>query len=183
MSIQTQIERISGNVASALSAIRDKGVTVPEGSNSDALAELIEAIQTGGGASGANIATGSFLPALSRNSYEITHNLGRVPTFAFCYRTFNTNITSSSNTFIYVANINGIGICVWTDFITSGSGYTLNGGTDNTHSITDVPTTSAPYIGAYGATETKIMFGAPYFDGDTYRKFDGGWDTFNWVVG
>lgn len=47
MSIQTQIERISGNVTSALSAISEKGVTVPDGSNSDALAGLIRSIETG----------------------------------------------------------------------------------------------------------------------------------------
>ena len=38
MSVQTQIDRISGNVAAALAAIADKGVTVPDGSTSDALA-------------------------------------------------------------------------------------------------------------------------------------------------
>ena len=45
MSIQSEISRISGNVADALSAISDKGVTVPAGSTSDDLADLIDAIQ------------------------------------------------------------------------------------------------------------------------------------------
>lgn len=49
MSIQTQIDRISGNVSAALSAIAEKGVTVPDGSNSDALADLILSIEAGGG--------------------------------------------------------------------------------------------------------------------------------------
>ena len=49
MSVQTQIDRISGNVSAALSAIAEKGVTVPDSSNSDALAELILSIQAGGG--------------------------------------------------------------------------------------------------------------------------------------
>ena len=48
MSIQTQIDRISGNVSAALSAIAEKGVTVPDGSNSDALHELILSIEAGG---------------------------------------------------------------------------------------------------------------------------------------
>lgn len=48
MSIQTQIDRISGNVSAALSAIVEKGVTVPDGSTSDALAELITSIEVGG---------------------------------------------------------------------------------------------------------------------------------------
>lgn len=47
MSIQTEINRISGNVSSALSAIADKGVSVPEAANSDDLASLIEQVETG----------------------------------------------------------------------------------------------------------------------------------------
>ena len=48
MSVQTQIDRISRAVSSALAAIADKGVTVPDGSNSDSLAALIESIEAGG---------------------------------------------------------------------------------------------------------------------------------------
>lgn len=44
MSIQSEITRISGNVADALTAIAAKGVTVPQGANSDDLADLIAAI-------------------------------------------------------------------------------------------------------------------------------------------
>ena len=53
MSIQSEINRISGNVADALTAIANKGVTVPQGSNSDDLATLIGQIQQGGGGTGA----------------------------------------------------------------------------------------------------------------------------------
>ena len=45
MSVQTQIDRISGNVSAAFAVIAEKGVTVPEGSNSDALPELIASIK------------------------------------------------------------------------------------------------------------------------------------------
>lgn len=44
-----QIIRIRENVSAALTAIGNKGVIVPSGSNSDDLADLIGAIQTGGG--------------------------------------------------------------------------------------------------------------------------------------
>lgn len=44
-----QIIRIRENVSAALTAIGNKGVTVPTGSNSDDLATLIASIQTGGG--------------------------------------------------------------------------------------------------------------------------------------
>lgn len=51
MSIQSEINRISGNVSDALDAIEDKGVTIPSGANSDDLADLIAQITGGGGGS------------------------------------------------------------------------------------------------------------------------------------
>lgn len=47
MSIQTEITRISGNVSDALTAVANKGVTIPAGSNSDDLATLIGQISAG----------------------------------------------------------------------------------------------------------------------------------------
>lgn len=49
MSIPSEISRLSGNVSAALTAISNKGVTVPSGSNSDDLADLIAQISGGGG--------------------------------------------------------------------------------------------------------------------------------------
>lgn len=70
MSVQTQIDRIYGNVSAALSAIAEKGVTVPDGSNSDALRELILSIEAGGGNSiwGGKFTTGSFVLAETTTS-------------------------------------------------------------------------------------------------------------------
>ena len=48
MSIGTDVARIKGNITAALAAIADKGVTVPDGSTSDALAGLIASIEAGG---------------------------------------------------------------------------------------------------------------------------------------
>ena len=60
MSVQDQINRIGGNITNALSAVAEKGVTVPEGSNSDNLADLISEIQTSGegGTGGSDISLG-----------------------------------------------------------------------------------------------------------------------------
>lgn len=44
MSIQSEIDRIGSNVRDAISAIRETGVTVPEGANSDALPSLVAAL-------------------------------------------------------------------------------------------------------------------------------------------
>ena len=57
--IGRQIIRIRENVSDALTAIGAKGVTVPSGSNSDDLATLIGAIQTGGGGSSAQVESGT----------------------------------------------------------------------------------------------------------------------------
>lgn len=52
MSVQSEINRIKGNVTASLAKIAEKGVTVPDGANSDNLAPLIESIEAGGGIPG-----------------------------------------------------------------------------------------------------------------------------------
>lgn len=96
MSVQTQIDRISGNVSAALAAIANKGVTVPSGSTSDALAELIAAIEAGGGLPDgvSAITTGVYIPASNVKTSEIEHGLDVVPNFFFMKC---TQITSSIN--------------------------------------------------------------------------------------
>lgn len=49
MSISSEISRISGNISASLTAVANKGVTVPSGSTSDDLAGLIAQISGGGG--------------------------------------------------------------------------------------------------------------------------------------
>lgn len=85
MSIQAQINRISGNISSALAAIADKGVIVPSGSKSDALAGLIASIEAGGGLPDgvSAITTGVYIPASNVKTSEIEHGLDVVPNFFF----------------------------------------------------------------------------------------------------
>lgn len=78
MSVQTQIDRLSGNVTAALAAIAEKGVTVPDGSTSDALAELIASIEAGGGG---GMEYGMFTLAEATNDYSVPHGLGVLPSF------------------------------------------------------------------------------------------------------
>ena len=96
MSIATDVSRIKGNITAALAAIADKGVTVPDGSTSDALAGLIEAIEAGGGSGGAKIATGTVVPA-NDNSITIEHGFGEVPNVFFWCTTDFVNHTTTSN--------------------------------------------------------------------------------------
>lgn len=58
MSIKSEIARIQNNVANSLSAVRNKGVSVPAGANSDNLPGLIAKI-SGGGASVEEITNGA----------------------------------------------------------------------------------------------------------------------------
>lgn len=93
MSVQSEITRLSDNVTAALAAIADKGVTVPDGSNSDSLASLIAAIEAGGGGGNFDFsnflssfqcaASGSFTPSSTTKSVECIHNLGVKPKFIF----------------------------------------------------------------------------------------------------
>lgn len=86
MTIQTEIQRISGNISDALSALANKGVTVPSGSNSDDLADLIAAIEAGGGSVVKLTATAStnieFGEIFGEGVYNyVYHNLGEIPNF------------------------------------------------------------------------------------------------------
>lgn len=79
MSIATDVSRIKGNITAALAAIADKGVTVPDGSTSDALASLIASIEAGGGGGDKTLAYGEFTPSIDCNVIEIEHGLGVQP--------------------------------------------------------------------------------------------------------
>lgn len=81
MSIGTDVARIKGNITAALTAIADKGVTVPDGSTSDALAGLIASIEAGGGGSGIVYTSGTltFASSTTCKGNVITHGLGVVP--------------------------------------------------------------------------------------------------------
>lgn len=108
MSIQTQIDRIHGNVIAALAAIADKGVTVPDGSTSDALAGLIASIEAGGG----NIASGSISWATAPVNLvqtEFVHNLGVVPKLFLIHPTFNITSFTQKNIGIHLISTGSLG--------------------------------------------------------------------------
>ena len=84
MSIATDVSRIKGNITAALAAIADKGVTVPDGSTSDALASLIASIEAGGGGV-TGITYGIYIPSVTGSDHTIEHGLGVIPKiFAIC---------------------------------------------------------------------------------------------------
>lgn len=84
MSVQTQIDRISGAVQSALAALTEKGVTVPDGTKVDGMAALIASIEAGGGIPGYQIVSGTYSP-----SEDITSTI-------YVYRTKKLGINAAS---------------------------------------------------------------------------------------
>lgn len=87
--MQTNLTTEQANIAAALGALAEKGVEVPEGANSNALAGLIAAIEAGGDIS---YTTGTITPEetivpTSSARYYIEHNLGTKPTLFILMRT------------------------------------------------------------------------------------------------
>lgn len=81
MSVQTQIDRIDGNVKKALAKIAEKGVTVASDANSDDLEALIAAIEAGGGGGNISMSFGNISPAEQTSELTISHGLGKTPNF------------------------------------------------------------------------------------------------------
>lgn len=112
MSIATDVSRIKGNIAAALAAIADKGVTVPDGSTSDALAELIASIEAGGG--GINVAYGTVTLSEDSDSITINHGLGDYPTFAALIQTgVNIAYAMFMNVMFYTTKISSTSSYHW----------------------------------------------------------------------
>ena len=108
MSVQSEITRLSDNVTAALAAIADKGVTVPDGSNSDSLAALIESIEAAGGG---GFDCGFFtLAEDSTIGAEIQHNLGVVPSANIVIQLQNHYHTHPGGAFqLMIANFKNLG--------------------------------------------------------------------------
>lgn len=95
MSIATDVSRIKGNITAALAAIANKGVTVPDGSTSDALASLIASIKAGGG--GYEVSFG--IINLAENSATITfdHGLSKAPDYVSIFLPIGYSYKSYAN--------------------------------------------------------------------------------------
>ena len=114
MSIQTELTRLTNAKAAIKAAIESKGVTVPDATLLDGMADLIESIEAGGGGGGVlptpftNITTGTFiLASLSYcDKYPITHGLGIIPTLFAVYNDVNVSRSGSVAYVVYLAHSN-----------------------------------------------------------------------------
>lgn len=142
MSIQSEITRISGNVTDSLTAVANKGVTVPSGSNSDDLAGLIALIPTGGGGSVTQDQDGFIvLPPTGGGSSGNWSWMGENPTKV-------STITSEKE---YLENT---AYATWTPSTTS---TTLSASTNLT-AVTGLDFSSYDYI-LYGKFHTHYEYG------------------------
>lgn len=175
MSIATDVSRIKGNISAALAAIADKGVTVPEGSTSDALASLIASIEAGGGG---NIASGtvSWATVPSRIvSTEFVHDLGVVPKLILICPAFDVIGTPSKNIGLYSISTGSLGmICRYAKV----NGITLYSNASNCviEPMSNYSSTSYN-MGVY-ADETKFIQ-KTYLD-SVFTVTSG--DVYNWIA-
>jgi hypothetical protein len=147
MSVQTQIDRIDGNVKKALAKIAEKGVAVASDANSDDLESLIAAIESGG------FAMGSITIASDANYADIEHNLGKVPSGGIFMVPY---IVPGS--YLLLADING---GRYYTFYSSGSigGSATPGGTTSILTSNIPSGTKISNSGLYKATESTIRVG------------------------
>lgn len=154
MSVQTQIDRISGAVSAALAALTEKGVTVPAGTKVDDMATLIAAIEAGGGGD-LVYATGTFTPAKNVTYMDVTHGLGVVPKIVL-FVSENTGLINSS--YLYGLHLDGKSGALW---VTSAQ-KDIYGRLDQSWDITSTDTGMVyqySSLVANNATEQTIQIG------------------------
>lgn len=110
MSIATDVSRIKGNITAALAAIANKGVTVPDGSTSDALASLIASIEAGVGLpSGiSQIEYGTYTPTKDESTSSVYVHASFTPDICISQAVDESIYTDTSGTFSQSLFIGGI---------------------------------------------------------------------------
>ena len=91
--MQTNLTTEQANITAALAALAEKGVEVPEGSNSNALAGLIAVVESGG----VKVNEGTYTLAAQTAASDtilIPHGLGEKPYFAAVFFAPDSNFTS-----------------------------------------------------------------------------------------
>lgn len=157
-------------ITAALAALVEKGVDVPAGSTSDALAGLIGAIESGGG-DGGKFTSGIIIPSEDCGYLTITHELGIVPKFALLMPETTLN-ASGMGTVYYTYSLNGE--------YTRRAQY--NGSSTNimrySLDLTNTYAHSYMYGALYKANANTLQCGA---DGVTTGFFSG--KRYVWIVG
>jgi hypothetical protein len=180
------LETEKTNITNALTALAEKGVTVPAGANSGNLAGLIAAIEAGGGL----VASGSFTVNDYISEVDVQHNLGVIPNL---FLVVSNDVVYSSSYYV----IKGIAAYVYipevaTSCVTSLQYFDKSGGISwvapntvstlitDTAILTAAAKRKAPYV--FGVNTQKCTLSGYYSSSSSDRKFSPG-ATYTWVVG
>lgn len=181
MSIATDVSRIKGNITAALAAIADKGVTVPDGSTSDALASLIASIEAGGGGGDKTLAYGEFTPSIDCGVIEIEHGLGVQPKMFVEIEQFDpSDYKQNDNMLSFFAEAYGGKIIIVSVRHTSSSSASSNNlqfRSNRTYSDLLTGIDSPAYGQVIMANETKVVVG----NDSSFYRFRGGKKIY-WVA-
>ena len=151
--METNLTTEQANIDAALAAIADKGVTVPDGSTSDALAALIESIEAGGGG---NIVAGSFTPTSNMTTFKVNHNFN---TKDICFVVF------MSDNKAYVAR--GV---LYSSF-TNGRKSWMVYNNENSYFSQIFGNTGVPTITTESVDLTGFFYNSVFIGGSTYTYF------------
>lgn len=160
---------VDNAVTAALSALVEKGVEVPEGTNVTGLAALIAAIEAGG----AKVATGTVTPSSVVSSLTITHSLGVTPIIVILMLQSQGKNTSLSNlytaytVFFVITDANTETSCEY-------SGGKPHIRTDNYTGMYLTNKDGANFT--YNANEETVSFGRTY-DSSKFLA-----ETYKWMV-
>lgn len=168
----TNLTTEQANIDAALSAIANKGVTVPDGSTSDALAALIDGIEAGGGGGGEyEISTGIITPAEDTESLSFEHGLSKAPNFVHIFLPIGYSAKSYGNalrTLYYKSSYNssfspGEKYDVYTSRSSTSNYYHENAKQlGDVYFSVDDTTVTAPACGFNTSTKRKWVSGNPY---------------------
>lgn len=145
MSIQSEITRLETAKSAIAAAIAEKGVTVPDGTMLDGMAELIESIQAGS-YNGMKLEISTLIPSekiYSENKLIVVHGLGVIPKLVAVMTTDTIDASS-------------FGICFSAIYLPNR--YVA--GTSNT-----CCTASAYYTRSWNVTSRKANVKSSYFGG------------------
>lgn len=127
MSVQSEINRISGNVTAALAAIAEKGVTVDSGSTSDDLATLIAAIEAGSGEGGGDDGIYYEVVTFAETTYyyEMKHPFADFPRFLLYVVVEDSNFVKFDSRSL-IAGYTGTKFVGSTAYISANGSYTIS---------------------------------------------------------
>lgn len=134
-------------------ALTEKGVTVPDGTTVDGLADLIAAIEAGGGSGGAKVSFGTITLSESTGSLSWEHGLGEAPGYAIIFLspgyTVGTTYATSLRSFIRKEN-----------FLMQDNYVTRVSANNHIHDSTG---------SKMSATETEVTAQAMSYNGNVYK--------------